>query len=588
MAQSFHVLVACDVFGKKLNYEFRFAGPPSPAQLQDVASRVFNEVAVQRRPPSVPQEAARLSIKKLALHTGQQGRPWEDLVSSVQLADGAQTYLLQHRSQWHTEVPGRIPLPEPAPRALSPEAHPSPMHVGSPSTRTPFHRAPSAGRELVSAGVTTAREPSGIRTGALAAQAAAHTASSRDKASRVFDELDAQRQGALSETAFVKGLLHGFYVRVDEGRARRIFQRTDQDADGVVTRTDFERFASESPALLDALYFRACDKELDSSQRRDIKAAQEGVAQMERGLVTARQALGKAESENSTGRRQLTQAEEAAEQCRRREQAHRDRAADSARAATESELRLGEAVGAFNDAQEGEERCRSGIQESIHEQEIAERRLAQQQHELQRASERLEELRRELQEQQGVVLRIQQAVGDCESHTAAAARRRSDATIRAQEQERLTAEARDAVTVAEQMIANHRTEQAEHERRAQEAVEAVERSEAKRQLDERALAGLIERVRQSQRLCDESQRRLEEQRRLLRQKEEENASLRARRREASAEEEELIDQEVRLREQREQLERSELQLRHRHTDFSRAMGENQPQYATSPSARRTR
>eukprot|EP01065_Artemidia_motanka_P041985 TRINITY_DN5539_c0_g1_i1.p1 TRINITY_DN5539_c0_g1~~TRINITY_DN5539_c0_g1_i1.p1 ORF type:complete len:592 (+),score=162.60 TRINITY_DN5539_c0_g1_i1:120-1778(+) len=552
MQGAFSVQCGCDVFGEKLNYDVRFPGQPTVIQLRDTARRLFGEVAAARRPAHAPAESARLSIRKLTVYS-EAGRDWADLTSAAQLRPGCQVYLLQNPSRWHTEVPGRIPHAEPVPASASPP------------------------RELLSASPAAAAQSPQRQ----------QPANPRDKASRVFDELDQQRQGALSESAFVQGLLQTFYVRIDEARARWVFRRTDLDGDAVVTRADFERFAVEYPALLDALYFRVCDKDADQQQRREIRSCRESVSQCERGVSMARGALSRAEAEAADGLRALQQSEESVAQCRRRGQAQREKAAEAARAALEAESRLQNSAAHFARAQEEEDRARAGIEESLREQDIAERRLAQHRHELQQAAERLEEIRRELQEQQESVLRAQQAVGDSEAHAAAAQRRKADAAIRAQEQERLSAEARDAVSAAEQILAGRMHEQSEAERRIQEAMEEVERSEAKKQLDERAQQGLQDRIHQAQRLCDESETRLEEQRRVLRQRDDENQMLRQRRQEAWAEEEELIDQEVRLREQRDALERNEAQLRNRHSDFSRTMATEAPG-SFSPSLPRVR
>eukprot|EP01063_Lacrimia_lanifica_P033657 TRINITY_DN6048_c0_g1_i1.p1 TRINITY_DN6048_c0_g1~~TRINITY_DN6048_c0_g1_i1.p1 ORF type:complete len:680 (+),score=288.19 TRINITY_DN6048_c0_g1_i1:586-2625(+) len=127
----YHVLVAADIFGTKLNYEVPFLGAPSMGELNRRVQEIFGGECASKRPHHVPASYA-FAVQRVQVFDDRTGL-WVDLANSAQLSDGCQLYAFQPDSAYHREVQTTLPAAVPLP-AKQPHSAPAASHSAASTT----------------------------------------------------------------------------------------------------------------------------------------------------------------------------------------------------------------------------------------------------------------------------------------------------------------------------------------------------------------------------------------------------------------------------------------------------------------------
>eukprot|EP01059_Diplonema_ambulator_P006860 TRINITY_DN1643_c1_g3_i2.p1 TRINITY_DN1643_c1_g3~~TRINITY_DN1643_c1_g3_i2.p1 ORF type:complete len:640 (+),score=186.33 TRINITY_DN1643_c1_g3_i2:1298-3217(+) len=236
--QTFKVRVACDLYGSKHNAMFLFK--PPPANLEEViteAQRFYQEEAEGRKPVEHPGPA----FKIVALQVyNQASNKWEDVTSVGQLTDGCQLYAFQQQTSYHHDSFGAIPdamvgesmVPE-KPRPIAP--------------------------------VTT--------DGTVEQQ--------------VFEMLDTRKDGIITLDEMVEAF-HGLHLRFTPAQIQDLFTVADENRDNVISWDEYERFALRFPTIVDSIFQKKIDEEVQQrgqSVLKDAEAALQAEQEIERKLL---------------------------------------------------------------------------------------------------------------------------------------------------------------------------------------------------------------------------------------------------------------------------------------------------------------
>eukprot|EP01059_Diplonema_ambulator_P032129 TRINITY_DN6150_c0_g1_i2.p1 TRINITY_DN6150_c0_g1~~TRINITY_DN6150_c0_g1_i2.p1 ORF type:complete len:473 (+),score=188.79 TRINITY_DN6150_c0_g1_i2:46-1464(+) len=398
------------------------------------------------------------------------------------------------------------------------------------------------------------------------------------KVTLLFSEFDVRKTQAID----IEGLIVVFKrlnIPFSTATVNDLFEKGDANGDGVINVPEFKRFAELYPTLIDCLYYRAKDYWTNEAQK-------EGIEEMKRVLDELR------ESESCI-ERDLAHQKMAVADAERRLQAQLQALADSQRKETEAKSNI-------DNAHDATERCRAELRDRVAELnrtkdierqkqlelserqrtlEHAIRRLQQQEGEVTKAQERLRDIERMLAEQQREVDRQINGAERCRAEAEAEEQREAEAHAVAAEALRMVHSAADDVSHTEERLAQI----AETERQAalalREAAEETSRQLNRREQEQRAVlsAQQLEAAKVTELAA--AQEALAEHQRLLHQQIQENEDFVDKRRQVDSEESPLVEQEVRLREQRENLERKESRLR---SDFSHFAGRTTHQRGESP------
>ena len=545
---------------------------------------------------------------------------WVDLLSSTQMQDFSQIYVFQPETAWHKEVQSKLPPAvryAPAGYATRPlVSHPTTTHHSAPATpvgavagaaaaasamQAAAHANAAANANAAAAATATAanaaaaanvaasaaaqaeyaRSVSALQPAAAAAAAAAvsvtspvtlasmhHSvllrsgadASHEEKVSMVFDEMDAKKIRAIDINEF-QTFLTNLQFEFCVATMSDLFVKADANRDGTVSYPEFQRFAERYPTLLDAMHYRAREYWQDVRQKEGIEAARRLLDSLRARESDARAASAQASTESSAQEGRLaaqTQAVAEAEAREREALAVLDGArAETERARAEVAARCAEEAA----ARDVERAKQLQHQDAQREVEAAEARLRVQESEQAHAEERLREIERLLLEQQREV----------EAQRANTVRARSDvATAAGVEQQAalISAEATKDVHMASERLGLSKADLARAQDRERDctaahlgAREACAHQKVQREREEQEL--LICREREAAKRCIEAEatRAVEAQEAMCRSLEQENVDHLAARAKVQIEEAPLIDQEVRLREQRDNLEVKEAALR---------------------------
>eukprot|EP00756_Hemistasia_phaeocysticola_P023605 Hpha_TRINITY_DN15902_c0_g7::TRINITY_DN15902_c0_g7_i1::g.71149::m.71149 len=593
----FTVLVAADLFGTKTNYELDFLDPPAMAELRARLESVFGNEAAQRRPPGVPAspfQAHRMQVfdDKVEL--------WVDLVSAGQLHDYCQVYVFQRETPWHKEVQSKIPPPgkPPIQTAVLP-AVPSPMVVGPPPVvplppvlgspgrvaGSPFRATPALAvgslprgspyRATPTAAALTADLPN--RPPPMVRQETTHG----DKVRCVYDDLDKARSGAVRAEDFLGAIDR---LRIDlAGKAEQIFDRADVNKDGVLSFGEFERFAEIYPTVLDSLFYRNRDFWIDRRQKDGIESAQSVLANLRDREQQAKQALQEAADATAQQQQQVRIQDAEVEQARARER-EAGLQAEAARGQTEeARQRASQRAAAVVAVREKERQATQVQSEAQYGLDAAKGRQASATEELGRAQRRLQDLERMLRDQQEEVQKQQELVG-------AAAGVVTDAELKVGTAQRELETAQgEARREQEQLSDAERETQRASERERElaaglaRAKDDTGRAAAKKDAEERELAARKAKEDARRQTEQEASGAVDKQQQTIAGLEDENKEHNGKRSQTESEEQALIANEVRIRDQRENLEREEAMLRDSHRNFHASTGRSDHHHVQSAS-----
>lgn len=549
------ILVAADVHGAKINLEFVFPIVPSVPEFKRQVESAFAMEVEDRRPPMAPPgfQATRFQLYDETLTR------WVDLSVSSQLFDFCQLYAFQPPSQWHREVQAPIPAPT---KARFPAA--AARTYGSPA-RTALDGASPAPSHRAHSMVALQRPAAGQYGGvSLAPEHATHD----DKVSSTFEELDTNGNRVVELDELRKGFGRDVAnLPLSSETIDDMFGKADANRNGVVEFTEWQRFCELYPTLLDALYFRFRAHWEDKKAQSEKAELEEQVKRLEDALAQATAHCQDMKDESEAQENQLKKQEaalnDAIESQRQREADLRKAArewdgANKSKQAAESALQL---------QREQERQQGTNLAEAQRDCMQSERRKAVAEAEFARANDAVEVARQldleaagEVNRQKHLSESAREDIREAEeAHKRVSADRQ--AAQLAIQSEQLDLEQHDRIVAQEQK--NVRQQEIEQ----QEKVLQTQRALQKRLDDERHLGEQRDKEQETNMDALAQKRAVQEQRDLIDRLTSEKEAFEQRRREMEEQEEPLIEQEVRLRAQRDSLEENEHTLRREHRSF---------------------
>ncbi|KAJ9466650.1 hypothetical protein DIPPA_17671 [Diplonema papillatum] len=527
------VFVATDLFGQKVNYELEFPTQPTVAELIRYIEAVFTMDQQARRPGfAQPYKVAKLNV------VDEVSEGWVEVTNQSQLRNYCQVYAFQPHSTQLTESQGHIP------------AATKPLHL--PSTSQPVQdRGPSPPLpQTLAAGVAQVK---------LLPQDASHD----EKVRACFEGLDANGNRVLELDEMKRGF-QMFGIDITTGTVDDLFHRGDVDRDGVIAFPEWQRFAELYPTLLDSLYYRLKSHWEIVAGKNELDQFAALQARYVEGERMAKAAFDQTQVDIEDAERRAAEADRAAAEARTR---HMDsaRAAEEARREVEAAAqRRHEREHALAGERERERQSAFASQHSARDVEAAQQKMSQVQLAIQdgeaaerRAAEQLALAQRELQR-----LRALGQQAHAEVQTAV------DRHNRVLSEHGGGAEAcAQALMQADQELALADARQHDlAQMAAQAAAQAAEL--ARVQDDAQRTASLVkERQEPMRSRWLEARQAIDDHARHVSEREGELASEISQKRLLHAQEKSLVDEEIRLRAQRETLEVKEGALRDAHLSF---------------------
>eukprot|EP01062_Namystynia_karyoxenos_P002037 TRINITY_DN10706_c0_g1_i1.p1 TRINITY_DN10706_c0_g1~~TRINITY_DN10706_c0_g1_i1.p1 ORF type:complete len:664 (+),score=233.33 TRINITY_DN10706_c0_g1_i1:80-1993(+) len=253
----FTVLVAGDVGGQTHNFELPFGTLPTVQELRANVAEVFQAV----------DGGSRFAVGKLQVYDTALQR-WADLGSGRQLRDRCQVYA--------HEATGEAPAPCPPQQYLRAPTPQQPQAAAPPEEARGLPRDPAPPPAAPQPGARQAGTGSPLHE------------SQEDKAQRVFDAFDTQRTRRIAAADFVLGLQR-LGVALQSATADRLFERADSEGNGWFGFSQWLRFCAFYPRLLESLRLRQLQRE------EEVQLAEAAEAANERLQTAQQQAAGAAD-----------------------------------------------------------------------------------------------------------------------------------------------------------------------------------------------------------------------------------------------------------------------------------------------------
>eukprot|EP01065_Artemidia_motanka_P005881 TRINITY_DN12853_c0_g1_i1.p1 TRINITY_DN12853_c0_g1~~TRINITY_DN12853_c0_g1_i1.p1 ORF type:complete len:485 (+),score=223.41 TRINITY_DN12853_c0_g1_i1:73-1455(+) len=378
----------------------------------------------------------------------------------------------------------------------------------------------------------------------------------------IFDDLRGSN-GCIGSVEWQSGF-QKLNVPFSGATADDLFQKADTNHDGVVAFGEFQSFADGYPTLIDCMYYRAKDWWAERAQRDAIAAAQAAHQQMQDGEDRARAAHQQSQQQTDDAERGARAAEQELVEAEGQEGQARE-ALSAAHADSERQRRvLADAGQEVHRAREAERQVQAAMQGAQRAKERAERGAEQQQQAVSKAEERLSELERMVELQREEVARQRHGLD-------AAVRGVEEADGQVSDLSSRLADSSAAVTAAQDQ---HRAQEGVLQNLSQAEVQAAQGLRERQAVSEqhRTRLGQMHRTfeqaklaeQQRQREAEESGLQAQQQLAAIAAQEADNAAFRERRLAIDEDEKMMLEQEVRLREERLCLEQKETKLR---TDF---------------------
>eukprot|EP00758_Cryptobia_borreli_P011426 Tbor_TRINITY_DN5654_c2_g1::TRINITY_DN5654_c2_g1_i5::g.9340::m.9340 len=302
----FIVLVAADIFQNKTNFELAFPSRPSLLELTRQTETAFSNEITIRRPDGVPQHS--FHVAKFKAYDEDRNK-WVDMISESQLIDYIQLYAFQPANPWHKESPKEIPVAIKPPISgtainisnnnnsimaggSSPMYHGSTAAAGAPHTPITVHIS-SSSAGLAGGGMRASAQSQMPRNTAMinitssggGGGRPAIDAGQEEKVRVVFAEFDLKNHRVLDMEDLKQGFRAlGFEFTTET--MNDLFQKGDANCDGRISYSEFERFAKLYPIMTDCLYYRSKAFWDEDNMIRELEAVMEvarqaGVAQQE-------------------------------------------------------------------------------------------------------------------------------------------------------------------------------------------------------------------------------------------------------------------------------------------------------------------
>eukprot|EP01065_Artemidia_motanka_P012920 TRINITY_DN17114_c0_g2_i1.p1 TRINITY_DN17114_c0_g2~~TRINITY_DN17114_c0_g2_i1.p1 ORF type:complete len:596 (+),score=246.84 TRINITY_DN17114_c0_g2_i1:87-1790(+) len=542
----FVVFVASDLFGHKVNLELEFPFTPTLAELTQQTERAFEAEMMAKRPQGgFPQfQVAKFHV------VDEVTDDWVEVLAAQQLRNYCQVYVFQPHSTRYTETQGHIP-PASKPRyALGGQQLPAPP------ASVPRYGEPGGG---VGGGGQWSAPPVAAPPPSKFPDAASHD----DKVRATFEEIDQNKDRVIA----LDELRQAFQLaclRFSAATEEDLFRKADSDQDGVVSFAEWQRFAELYPTLLDCLYFRYqahCDSKAKECAIDQHKSHRPQLEERER---VAKAAFDKAVQDADEAARRVTDADGGVAEAQRRQRASEDAARAASGDVDRARQSLADRQRDLAAEQERERQAHMRAADSQREMDAAKRREAAAQHGYSeaeaaeaRAQQALQDAVREKERQRALA---EQAAAD-----AARARERHDQII-GQIPQTVDSAAR-AVHAADQDAAAADRRARELAVAAAEAARAAEDAARARDDANRALQSLRDRQEPTRQALADQQRAIEDHDRQIAEMEAQAEQERHGQEGMWEDLRPVVEQEVRLREQRESLEEKEGALRNAHASF---------------------
>eukprot|EP01064_Diplonema_japonicum_P031640 TRINITY_DN571_c0_g2_i1.p1 TRINITY_DN571_c0_g2~~TRINITY_DN571_c0_g2_i1.p1 ORF type:complete len:599 (+),score=199.07 TRINITY_DN571_c0_g2_i1:62-1858(+) len=577
------VFVASDVFGRKTNLELEFPFAPTMAELTNQTEVAFSAEQNTVRPgTNQPYMVSKFHI------VDEISDDWVEVTGANQLRNFCQLYSFQPHSTRYTESQGHIP---PAKKGVM-------SYGGANTSRSPTSHSPGWQQQHASSGpygAPTMHSPSGPmgasptnrgysqppmngtpshRNGSKLPENIGHD----EKVRIAFEELDANKNRVIEPDEFSRSF-RVCGLEFTTATCDDLFHKADFDKDGNINWTEWQRFCELYPALLDSLYYRlkAHWEHLQETGRIDaFKTQRPSLEDRER---QAQQALEQAQQDADDLARRQNDADNGVADAQDRARGAEDAARDGAQDIDRARQNKADKERDLQNEKERERQAQQRAAESGREMDDANRRaaVAQQAADQAEAAEKraLDALQNAQREKEK-----QQAIADQAKRDAAGAQDRHNQIIG--DIPRTVENAKGALTDADREMQAAEQRQRDLNQKAHELQQAV--NDAQRRRDElaRQLQAAKDRQDPNRRALTEAKNAVSDHDRQVADMEERLIQEDARKKALLDEEKSIVQQEVELRQQRENLEAKEGELRTAHTSFFHAAGRQSPGRSRSP------
>lgn len=605
--------VAADIFGNKLNFELTFSSRPTVSELTRSTEAAFSGEIARVRPDGVP--AHTFHVSKIKLYDEDRNK-WIDLTSDAQLTDYCQLYAFQPENAWHKETQKAIPpatkpptgnitttssshsyaaTHSPAHRsitastgALQPYTGSShavtavttlggshhlrgssdamsestalstrvrPARPASASTSTTIHHAHTTSHNTTTSALVVPRSLAEMGGGAISA-----AASPEEKLRTVFAEFDTKSLRAVDLDDFRRAFSH-LGLDFSSATIDDLFARADVTHDGRLSFAKFERFARLYPIMMDCLFFRIRAAGEEEQVLRELEAEREAVQRAESGLHQTMERLQRVEEEVNSAQAQVRLAEE---ELRERTGKMRELADEMESARQDRERAVAGRQTREKDVlelRESEKESRRALQDIARESDRLERRAGALASDAGDAEEKVRQLMKALEEAQRAAEKAHEWAEKAaqEAEEAKAREREANRAVEAVMHEALP-RAEEALRAAERVALSAEQTLKEMDAVGKELGREADEAARRRDVSERVVVETREKAAQRAREVETARGQLEEREAVERQKEAELEEHRRQRDVVTQHERTLIEQELRLREQRDSLEERETKL----------------------------
>ena len=382
-----------------------------------------------------------------------------------------------------------------------------------------------------------------------------------------FEDIDTRKARALCLDTFTQALTR-LQLGFTAATLRDLFLKSDKDRDGLLSYAEFQWFAESYPTVLDVIYYRSKDYWLDLKQQEGIEQARQKLAELNSREGAAQRAVQAAEQDTYAQEHALDIANHNIQDCEARENDAKsalDRAKhDSEQCRADVRQRVKE----LNEAREAVRAAQKTLQEAQREVEQQELRITQCDNEVAHAEGRLQEIERMMHEQRRLLdlclANASKARDELDNAQAREANVKAQVDDAVREQEMLT----DNVASAEKVYHQQQEREAVCNTLLRESAGDTARATTKRDAEQRELDTC--RANEARATDDHHavQRMVQSQEAQVTALCDENDGHNQRRAQVQEEERPLLEQEVRLKEQRDCLESKETELRQRFNEYS--------------------
>eukprot|EP01063_Lacrimia_lanifica_P033954 TRINITY_DN6177_c0_g5_i1.p1 TRINITY_DN6177_c0_g5~~TRINITY_DN6177_c0_g5_i1.p1 ORF type:complete len:641 (+),score=286.87 TRINITY_DN6177_c0_g5_i1:71-1993(+) len=618
----FALLIAADFYGAKANFEVLFSAHPTFTEFKCKVEAVLATESSLRRPREIPTEP--FTVQRMQIYDDKVDL-WVDLVSAAQLRPGMQVYVFRRETTFHREVQSKIPPPcksipitaAPA-AAASPQPHtesPRRLHAGLPvapsptvittpdahyldmlarASAVPLHLAvsPHVPLTLPVADVAPPAFP-GVLPGVLDAVAASPAPvvgspqavvpppavvaapvdpSFAEKVQYVFAGMG--RASALRQVSreSFHDYLAGARIHFSADTVGELFAKADCNKDGVLSSAEFTRFAELYPTLLDSLFYRGREEEAMQRREAGVAATNQVLTQLEEQLVRVRRDLHLAGSKVNDHEERVAQSMRSLEAAEDEEQQTKAALDAAQQDAHESRKEVGVRAQEASLVKEEVQKSELALAEAARGVDHCGGKLVAQREVRMKSERRIEELKELIRREEAEAERQREIERGLEGALVTAQAERDNRQVDMDSRVDHLQNKADQLREAERHLAEMQDRQRERGVTHLQARDAVLHATSKKCAEERESVNAKD-VEAKHKIHEaEMEKEVQAQREAVVAQETEVSDARAARADAERGEEPILDEEVRLRFQRDTLEQEEAALRDQHRSYHTTHG----------------